>query len=72
MLRPAVCFLTMRTMLPSRYNMVTVIQIALNTPAVSAFACTLAQFVLLQMSEPWHVSKPTRRTGCRGDRRVQG
>ena len=72
MLRPAVCFFLMRTRLLSRTSMVTVIQITLNTPAGWASACTLAQFVPLQMSEPWHDSKPERRTGCRGNRRVQG
>ena len=65
-------FFFMGTMLPSRNRTVTVIQIALNTPGAWASVCTLAQFVPLQMSEPWHVSKPERRTGCRGDRRVQG
>eukprot|EP00964_Phaeocystis_antarctica_P057263 scaffold33864_cov71-Phaeocystis_antarctica.AAC.3 len=73
MLRPAMCLILMRHTLPSRYSMVTVIQSALNTPAVSASVCTLAQFVPLQMSEPWHSSKPARQVqaarvdGCRGD-----
>ena len=43
MLRAAVCFLSMRTMLPSRNSMVTGIQIDLNTRGFSASACTLAQ-----------------------------
>ena len=78
MLRPAVCFLTMRTMLPSRNSMATGIQIAVYTTGAWASACTLAQFVPLQMSEPWHSSKPARKPvagvidECRGDRRVQG
>ena len=80
MLRPAVwtdcavClfFLSGRTIVPSRNSMFTEIQMELYTTVVSASVCTLAQFVPLQMSEPWHSSKPARHTGCRGDRRVQG
>ena len=58
--------------------MLTGIQIALNTPGAWASLCTLAQLVPLQMSEPWHVSKPARQVhvarldGRRGDRRAQG
>ena len=52
MLRPAVCFFLMKCTWLSRNSMVTVIQIALNTPGAWASVCTLAQFVPLQMSEP--------------------
>ena len=65
MLRPAMCFLTMRTMLPRTSSMVRVSTIALYTPAASASACTLAQLVPSQISEPWHVSKPARQAGRR-------
>ena len=59
------CFLMMRTMLPRTSRKVRVSTIALYTPAASASACTLAQLVPSQMSEPWHVSKPARQAGCR-------
>ena len=74
MLRPAVCFLAMRTMLPIRNCMVIVIKLAVYAAGARASLCTLAQFVSLQMSEPWHSSKPARKPGagvideCRGGR----
>ena len=44
--------------------MVRVSKIALHTPGASASAWTMAQLVPLQMSEPWHASKPARQAGC--------
>ena len=64
-LRPAMCFLRTRAVLPSRSRIVSASKVASYTRDASASVCTLAQLLPSQMSEPWHVSKPARQTRCR-------
>ena len=65
MLRPAACFLRTRTTLPIISGRVSVNKIAADQSGATASVQRLAQLLPSQMSEPWHVSKPARQTGCR-------
>ena len=66
MLRPLTCFLTMRTMVTIRSRKVTMLMAQPYMPAAWAAEFTSSQSVPAQMSEPWHVLKPARQAGRRG------
>ena len=65
MLRPATCFLRARTALQIISRKVSANKIAAYHSGATASVQRLAQLLPSQMSEPWHVSKPARQTGCR-------
>ena len=68
-LRPAACFLTIRTMVTIRSRMHKMSVIRPYTQEAMAVDSTSSQSVPEQMSEPWHLLKPARQGGRR--RRVQ-